>query len=237
MTDLHSHVLPEMDDGSRSLQESVEMLNLLARQKIVRVAATPHFYANDESVSEFLERRKLSFERLKKELTPEMPEMLLGAEVRYYEGLSRLDGLKSLCIQGTRILLIEMPERKWSEYAVRELVDIASNRRIIPVLAHIERCIFHQSSETFGRLLTDGVMMQINAEFLNGFFSRTKALRLIQKGQVHFIGSDCHNMRERAPDIGRAYETLRKKLGEDFSSDFIGFANNLFDNTENISKG
>lgn len=223
MIDFHSHILPGMDDGSKSVEESVEMLKALSEQGITRVAATPHFYANDESVSEFLGRRQESLERLSGSLSPQMPQIMLGAEVRYYEGLSRHENIRDLCLQGTKLLLIEMPECRWSEFAIRELTDIACGGRIIPVLAHIERCIFLQKKEVLFRLLHNGVLMQINAEFLNGFLSRGKAVKLLKNNQVHFIGSDSHNMQSRPPDIGKAYQTVFNKLGGDFAEAFNNF--------------
>lgn len=226
MTDFHTHILPAIDDGSKSVAESIEMLSALSEQGISRVVATPHFYANDESVEAFLNRRQNAFEELSKEIPDSLPAILPGAEIRYYDGLSRLDGLDSLRIQGTRLLLIEMPECKWSESTIREITDIASSGRYIPVLAHIERSVFYQSETTFCRLLANGVLMQVNAEFINGSFSRFRAFRLAKKSRFHFIGSDCHNMQNRAPDIGKAYKILEKKLGKAYTADFIEFANN-----------
>lgn len=226
MTDFHTHILPETDDGSKSIAESLEMLTALSNQNITKIVASPHFYANDESVEAFLARRNFAFEKLKKEIPDGMPEIILGAEIRYYSGLSRLDKLDSLRIQGTQLLLIEMPERKWSESEIREIIDLASSGRYVPVLAHIERCIFYQSETAFCRLLASGVLMQVNADFFNGFFSRLKAVRLAKKSRIHFIGSDCHNMQDRAPDTGKAYKILEKKLGKDYTADFIEFANN-----------
>lgn len=229
MIDFHSHILPQMDDGSKSVEESIAMLNALSAQGISRVAATPHFYANDESVNEFLGRRQASFGSLSGSISSEMPEILLGAEVRYYEGISRLENLKALCFQGTKLLLVEMPECRWSEFAIRELTDIACGGKIIPVLAHIERCIFQQKKETLFRLLQNGVLMQINAEFLNGRFSRRKALKLFKNNQVHFLGSDCHNMHSRPPDIGKAYQTVYNKFGGGFAEAFKDFINEFIE--------
>lgn len=225
MTDFHTHILPAIDDGSKSIAESIEMLTALSEQEISRVVATPHFYANDESVEAFLYKRQKAFDILTKEMPDSSPEILLGAEIRYYDGLSHLDGLDSLRIQGTKLLLVEMPECKWSESTVREITDLASSGRYVPVLAHIERCIFYQSETTFCRLLASGVLMQVNAEFIIGSFSRFKAFRLAKKSRIHFIGSDCHNMQNRAPDIGKAYKILEKKLGRAYTADFIEFAN------------
>lgn len=225
MTDFHSHILPKMDDGSRSVEESLLMLKALREQGISRVVATPHFYANDESVESFLKRRQASFEELQASATPELPEIVLGAEVRYYEGISRLDELKLLCIQGTKLLLLEMPERKWTEYILKELTDMASDGRVTLVLAHVDRYAHIQKQDVFYRLLQSGILMQINADFVNGFFTQRKAISMLKNDEAHFLGSDCHNMAERAPNIGRALTAIQKKLGKDFFQDFKNFMN------------
>ena len=154
-----------------------------------------------------------------------MPEIINGAEVRYYGGINHLENLEALCVKGSRLILLEMPENRWTEYAIREISDISSERNLVPVLAHIERYIAYQNSETLYRLLESGVLMQINASFLNGFFSRRKALNMLKRNQIHFIGSDCHNMSDRPPEIQKAVKIIRKKLGDGFTDSFVDFAN------------
>ena len=83
MIDWHTHVLPGMDDGSRNVAESVSILEAQMLQGVNTVIATPHFYANDESLESFLDRRNKSFEQLKNELRETSPNILLGSEVRY----------------------------------------------------------------------------------------------------------------------------------------------------------
>lgn len=229
MTDFHSHILPKIDDGSRSTEESILMLKALRQQGVDRVVATPHFYANDESVSEFLARRQASYIELMISLPPDMPEIIQGAEVKFYDGISRLQELKSLCIQGTKLLLLEMPFTKWTEYTIRELIDISSDGKVTLVLAHIERYMKFQKPDVFYRLLDSGILMQINASFINDFFTGRKAIGLLKKGAVHFLGSDCHNMNDRAPDIGRAFRTIEKKLGKEFNSSFDDYVNEFFE--------
>ncbi len=227
MTDFHSHILPGMDDGSRSIEESTEMLKALSQQGISRVVATPHFYANDESVFDFLERRREAYEKLSAVLITDMPEVVLGAEVRYYDGISRLAEIKSLCIQGTDLFLLEMPEKRWTEYTLRELEDIACTGRVTLVLAHVDRCMGYQRPDTLYRLHGSGVMMQMNAEYINGFFTRRKAVSMIKNGAVCFVGSDCHNMTDRKPEIGKAYDIIKNRLGEEFTDSLRKYTNEI----------
>ena len=228
MIDFHSHILPAMDDGSKSVQISLQMLESLKLQGIKRVVATPHFYANDDSVESFLERRRISFQELKANYGADSPEILLGAEVRYYEGLSKLEKLSELCIQGSNMLLIEMFSGRWSEYVVSELLNLSAQGKVTVVLAHIERYMDYQSTDVFERLLANNVLMQVNAEFVTGFFTKRKALSLFKNERLHFIGSDCHNMTSRPPEIAKAYELIGKKIGRQFLNDLLDYENEMF---------
>lgn len=219
MLDFHTHILPGVDDGSRSVDESLQMLEHMQVQGIETVVATPHFYANDESVDDFLARRDAALGALR-ERSPSGPDILLGAEVRYYEGISRMPDLKKLRIEGSRLLLLEMPFRPWTEYAVKEVIDIACQGRIIPVIAHVERYLFQQKKGVAERLLESGALFQVNATFLTGWRSRRRAMSMIQKGQIHFIGSDCHNLTDRPPNAAEAFSLLEKRLGSDLATAF-----------------
>lgn len=223
MIDWHTHILPNVDDGSHSVQESVEMLDMLSNQGVETVIATPHFLADNESVEDFLKRRKTVFSELKLSLKPMHPQILLGAEVKYYRGISRLEDLSRLCIEGTDLLLLEMPVSCWTEYTVRELEELASSQRVTLILAHIERYIKLQKAEIMQRLYESNIMMQVNASLFKGYFSKRLAFSMLKDGTVQFIGSDCHNMRSRPPRIGEAYSAVAAKLGQEFLNEFNGF--------------
>lgn len=106
MLDIHSHILPKMDDGSSSVEESLKLLRTSAEQGITEIAATPHFYASQYSPQKFLERRAACAARLQEALTPDLPRVYLGAEVCYFDGVSRIDELEALWLQNTNILLL-----------------------------------------------------------------------------------------------------------------------------------
>ena len=216
MIDWHSHILPRMDDGSHSVEESIALLTMQKEQGVETVIATPHFYANDETVESFLERRQKALDRLKKALPEGLPKVLLGAEVRYYRGISRLSALKSLRVEGSKILLLEMPFAKWGEDMVQELIEMSSMSRVHIVLAHIERYYDLQSASVWRRLYECGILMQVNASFFSSFFSKRKAISLMKNGGIHFIGSDCHNMTSRKPMMDKAFDAIVKKFGEEY---------------------
>lgn len=228
MIDWHSHILPGIDDGSRDVSESLAMLRILRDQGVDTVISTSHFYADDQSVDTFLEKRNKAFEMLRMQLPKDFPKIVMGAEVLYYEGISRLSDLKKLCIEGTKLLLLEMPASRWTEYTVRELVELSTLKRITVVLAHVERYMRFQSADTMRRLYSCGILMQVNASFLSELSSRNKAIRLLRNGEIHFIGSDCHNLTSRPPKIGRSFEYVEKRLGHEFLVNLNDFGESFF---------
>lgn len=217
-----------MDDGSRSVEESISMLTALGYQGADTVVATPHFYADDGSVSSFLKRRDSSLEKLVSEVTTGLPRIVPGAEVRYYSGISRLEGLKSLRIEGSELLLLEMPFCRWTEYDLKELIELSCKSGIRVLLAHIERYCDFQRRGIWEDLARNGILFQINASRFQALSTRAWALSFLKKGLVRFIGSDCHNMTDRPPNIGAAYEIIRKKLGQDFEKALYRYGEGSF---------
>lgn len=228
MIDIHSHILPNIDDGSKSVEESLKMLKELSNQGVDRVVATPHFYANHNSVDGFLECRDKSYNKLLQHLNNSLPKVILGAEVKYYEGISRLQSLEKLRISNSKLLLLEMSMQKWSEFTLRELFELSSRGDLTIVLAHIERYLRFQNKDTISRLVESGIYIQSNADFFIDIFSRRKALQMLNNNEIHFIGSDCHNLEERAPKISSAVEYIRKKSGDRFVSKMNKFNRSFF---------
>lgn len=227
MVDFHSHILPGVDDGSRSVEESLQLLDMLREQQVSAVVATPHFYANEQSVQEFLSRRQAAYETLSAQMQPDHPPIRLGAEVRFYPGISHLEELRSLCLEGTRLLLLEMPMTRWTDYTVKELLDMVNSRGVTLVLAHIERYRQLQDARVLDRLLRAGVLMQVNATFFTERLTRHRALKMLGNQMIHFIGSDCHGTRVRPPHMGEAIEIIGKKFGEGFLSQMNEFASEM----------
>ena len=146
IVDLHSHVLPGIDDGSKSVEQSLEILAASRAQGIQVMAATSHFYPSENSPERYLERREHSLQKLLGALEPDMPVLLPGAEVYYFEGISTAKGIDALKITGTPLLLLEMPFGPWTDRMVGEIYALADQPGITVLLAHIERYIHLGSS-------------------------------------------------------------------------------------------
>ncbi len=209
MTDIHCHVLPQMDDGSRSVEESLAMLEAMADQGVGCVVATPHFYAGENSPERFLARRAASMEKLTRAWRPGLPALKLGAEVCFFEGMSRYEGLGALKIEDTGILLLEMPFCRWTQRMLQEVWALASRTTVL--LAHIERYLRWQDGKTWDLLADRGVLNQCNASFFLNWQTKHKALRMLRGGKVHLLGSDSHNMDSRPPELGKALAALGRE--------------------------
>lgn len=218
MTDFHSHVLPGIDDGSSNLEESLAMLEMAVAQGITHVVATPHFYAQQDRLDIFLAKRAEAEKTLRAamEKCTGMPQLSVGTEVHYFRGMSNSEAISELTITGKRCILIEMPPPPWTDKMYRELVKIRENFNVIPVIAHVDRYI--TPWRTYGILRTLAempVLVQANAGFFQSRETRAMALKMVKKGQIHLLGSDCHNLTERPPQLGQAVEIIRKALGQE----------------------
>lgn len=218
IVDFHSHILPGIDDGSDSVETSVSMLRMEAQQGIAHVIATPHFYARYNDPKQFLLAREQAYRELVRELEvhPILPEIKIGAEVHFFPGMADSDILEGLTIGGKRCILIEMPDSPWTERMYQEIENIARQRNMIPVIAHVDRYI--SPFRTYGipdRLADMPVLVQANASFFLRSATRSLALKLLKQDKIHLLGSDCHNLTTRPPMLGDAVEIIRQKLGEE----------------------
>ena len=214
MIDIHTHILPGMDDGSGSLEESLAMAKESARQGVRLLAATPHFYATQEDPNSFLRRREKSLAQLESAWQDSFPILLVGAEVRYFDGISRVEKIAHLTLDHTRILLLEMPFTSWSRRMVEEVLELQRSRGLQVLLAHVERYLKGQDGQVWETFRQNGVWMQCNANFFLRWQTKRKAQALFKKGEIQMLGSDTHNMTTRPPNLAMARDALVKSLGQ-----------------------
>jgi len=222
MTDLHTHILPGLDDGAKTVEESLRMLRMERSQGVDTVVLTPHFYRDRENPKRFLQRRREAVIALGSrvlELSEEernaLPNLFLGAEVAWWPTLAEWDELPELCIGGTKNLLLELPFTPWSEKMVDQLHELYGRTGITPVIAHLERYLKLQRPEHIEEILSLGFPVQISADALLRPLARGRALKLLRQGQARIVASDCHNCETRKPNLAQAMKVLEGKLGNE----------------------
>ena len=216
--DTHTHILPHMDDGSSSGDESVEMLKMLYDQGVSAVVTSSHFYPENEDPGAFIKRRTKALSHLNEKIRrsgEKLPLIYVGAEVAYFDGISISDLVDSLCVSGTNLLLVELPFRRWGHTVVEELCYLIEKRDITPIIAHVERYFPYCRDSMIRYLAQKGAVIQINASALINARTRRRTLRLIKQGVITLIGTDCHNTETRPPNINAAIEEIGNRFGRE----------------------
>lgn len=213
--DFHSHVLPGIDDGSRNAETSKGMLCMCKEHGVDVMIATPHFYADSNRVERFVENRKRAYDEVMA-LNADIPRILMGAEVAFFNGMSRAEKVDALTIEGTNIMLLEMPFVTWNDSVVQEVRDLIEKRHFHIILAHIERFLKIPGNKSYVKEVMElPVTVQVNAETLLDYRQRGKMFKLFKKNEAHIIGSDCHGMHHRTPNLWLGRDALEAKLGSD----------------------
>ena len=228
--DLHSHILPGMDDGCRTADEAILLLRTSYEHGIRKMCATPHYYPV-ESVNEFLARRDAAEQELHKALEQEplpVPKLCMGAEVAYRPGIWHQEDLNKLCIGQSQYLLLEMPFYKWGDEVIRTVRGIINICGVTPILAHIERYLPMQDKDILERILDQEILVQMNAARLLRFSSRGQARRLLNNGTVQLLGSDCHNNTSRPQNLSQAVQYLQKKGMDDILEELSRRSRRIF---------
>lgn len=229
MFDLHTHILPGIDDGSRNAQMSIDMLREEIRGGAQGIALTPHFYADMMDLPTFLERRQSSFDMLNRavELAGiEVPQLIPGAEVHYFRGIGRSSSLKELTIGNSNCLLLELPFGTWPGNILEEIGNIVEIQGLTVIIAHVERYLDRDRIKDI--IDNEDLIKQSNAEFFTDRRAGRKALKMLREGKIQLLGSDCHNMKYRRPNLDEAIRIIEKKLGREYIDDINERSEGIF---------
>lgn len=210
--DFHSHFLPQIDDGSRSVEESIQILDHMAQNDVEMIVATPHYYCSEQSVDKFIEHRTKAYERIKEQLKPEHPKIHFGAEVLFDKALVEYEKLHDLCIDGTDWLLLEMPYTDLDDSIINGVARITDRGDVKVLIAHIERYLNFTSFAKLYKLMDLDVLGQINAVSMMSFSTKRKCMKLIKGGYVQVLGSDFHRMSRNHVPVKAGYEVIEKKI-------------------------
>lgn len=215
MVDLHTHILPNMDDGAGSIEEAILMSEAFREQLITAVACTSHYYPSKISLQEYVSKRTEAMKKLEHCGI----DLKAASETYLHEYLFHYVDLHQLCIFQTDYLLIELPcTDKWEENIYDMLERLIHYYHVIPIIAHIERYpAARKNTKWIGRFLQLGCLIQVNAASILDWKQWPRLKRYFRLGYVHVIASDSHNLSTRPPQLPQAYAKVNKKLGEEYS--------------------
>ncbi len=196
-TDVHSHFIPGIDDGSKSLEESLELIDEMEKMGYTKVITTPHimsdFYRNTPEII------LSGLDLVRNALTKAGSNMQIEAAAEYYIDYDFQEKIKEkkLLTFGDNYVLFEMPFIGEPQILNTVIFDMQM-AGYKPVLAHVERYQFwHNDYEKIQSMRDKGVLLQLNLNSLSGHYSiptRKLAEKMIDENMYDFLGSDCHNM-------------------------------------------
>ncbi|HEM3438046.1 tyrosine protein phosphatase [Streptococcus suis] len=224
MIDIHSHIIFGVDDGPKTIEESLSLIGEAYRQGIRYIVATSHRRKGMFETSEKV--IMTNFLQLKEAVAEVYPEIRLcyGAELYYSKDiLSKLEKKKVPTLNGSRYILLEFSMNiPWKE--IQEAVNEVTLLGLTPVLAHIERydaLAFH--AERVEELIDKGCYTQVNSNHVlkpaligdraKEFKKRTRYF--LEQDLVHCVASDMHNLSSRPPFMREAYKLITEEFGED----------------------
>lgn len=217
MIDIHTHILPGVDDGAQTVSDSLEMARLAVEEGISKLVASPHhytsrFYNPKEEIVPKVERLN---NELKKEGIP--LEVLVGQEVRLIgDFVKEYESDQIVTINDGIYVLVEFPANHVPRYAEQLFYDIQM-AGLIPIIVHPERNsqIVEQPDKLY-HLIEKGALSQVTAASIAGYFGKRIqrfSLQLIEANLTHVIASDAHNTTNRSFKMNEAFLTIEKEFG------------------------
>ena len=216
--DIHSHILPEVDDGPKSWETAVEMCRTAAADGITHMVATPH--ANDQYAYDRFYLQKV-LEELQSKVGP-TPQLTLGCDFHLsYENMERvLEQPNNYTIGSTHYLLVEL-----SNYSVPmqigECFTRLGDRGLTPILTHPERNpILQQTPQRVLEWAEQGCLVQVTASAFTGFWGERPeiiARWLLDRGAIHFLATDAHDLKRRVPILSRGRDVVAEIAGAEYA--------------------
>ncbi len=221
MFDMHCHIIYDVDDGARSLEESLAILREERRQGVTDIILTPHLRLGMFEASR--DRVERHFKVLRHEAREHFPEMNLYLGCEFHSNMDMTDMLAEDAryrMAGTDYVLLEFSGAHPADY-IRERTYSLISHGYRPIIAHCERCHPIYSSLRFaGELFDMGAELQVNADTVcgrEGWSMKRFAVKLMKEGLLSYVGSDAHNLRDRAVHIGEARTYIEKKAGGSYA--------------------
>jgi protein-tyrosine phosphatase len=220
MIDIHSHILPGIDDGAKSLEEALDMLRIAIDQGVTTQVLTPHIHIGRfNNTKQHIEQEFIKFQEQVD--AANLPiKLLLGAELRIGPEIMQFittDNVPWLGnINNQRTFLLEFP-RTEVPFGSDNLVRWLISKNCLPIIVHPERnSTFLHNRDKLQTFIDLGCPLQLTSSSLTGKFGievQKVAEELLIEGNINIIASDCHNLKGRSPDLKYGKEIACKLIG------------------------
>lgn len=218
MIDIHCHILPKVDDGPDSVEESMEILKEMQRQGVICVIVTPHYRV--EMFEPSMKRVLYSYKYMREAAREIGITLRLGCE--YYRNeniLENLDHRRRLTMAGSDYVLVEFSTNDMFA-TIRNYIYELVTHGYKPIVAHAERYFCCQKLENLQELKELGAFIQVNAGSVlgeAGWKVKKFCLALMKNDVVDFIASDTHNTDERKPNLEKCASYVARKMGKQYA--------------------
>lgn len=226
MIDIHCHILPNVDDGSENIEESIKMAKIAESEGITTIVSTSHYHIDFKY--KMGKQLKGELDKLNEILRNQSinVEVILGNEIYYTNDfIDKFDELDFFTINESKYILIEFSPTNFPKN-INDIIYEVKIRGIIPIIAHVERYINVQEDiNTIYECIKEGALIQMNASSIigkNGKIAESTSKKLLDCNMVHFIATDAHSSTRRRPLMKDAYNYILKFYGKEI-------ANNLFE--------
>lgn len=231
LIEMHSHIIPGIDDGSKNVETSLRMIERLQKQGAKKIVLTPHYYSDIISLDDFLKKRDKAFNKLMQALPSGSPELLPSAEVYISDYIFNNESIKELCVGNSDYVLIEHSfSSEFGSNDYDRLMNLYCDFGVKPVLAHIERYkALMNDPFKLNDYIEMGCLTQVNVSSFSDAprGTRKKLFKYLENGAIHFLGSDCHNLDSRPPEYKDGINAIIKKCGQSAVDKLIKNANVL----------
>ena len=170
-------------------------------------------------LADFMKKRQAAFDKIRDKAA--VSDIRLGAEVSIEHGISELPDIEKLAIEGTRMILLELPYRAYAKWMSEEIYNIGAEYKLKVILAHVHRYLEYYSKAELEEILSSNSVMQINNEAFSGWKEKRLAKKVIASGKEFVFGSDAHNLGERRPN----WDMLKKRV----KSEDIALSDGVFE--------
>lgn len=236
MIDIHTHILYNIDDGAKTIEDSMDLIQMEIEDEVNNIVLTPHFDPYCDSIDRFIEIYADRYNNLLYNIENKNINITLyrGSEVYYSDALLYYSSLKPLCISNTKYMLIEFSEtQKFSGKFMKDFTKLIEKFDIVPIIAHIEKYNnIKKNYRIINKLRELGCIIQVNADNIIKYHHQRFYKNILTHELADIIASDCHDTLKRPPKLLRGMNVIKNYYGMGYYEKIISNQNKII----NIAK-